>query len=352
MSGKIDLMLSVTDTGIGISEDSLDTIFEAFKQQDGQSTKQYGGTGLGLTITKRLVEIMGGAIGVKSKIGKGSRFDIVLRKVACGTATVKSPPVVPAEERRIAFDPSTIMIVDDIRANRSLVKACLQNTPLNFLEAENGREALRILETEKPDLILMDIRMPVMDGCDATQNIRARPEFRDIPIIALTASSMKSDQDRIMQCGFDGILTKPFQKSDLLRRLSHFIAYEKLGVSSPNEPAIEIRNDDRATPLSKTALAMLPKLLRHLESNMTPLWEKARKDGFFDDIAEFAEQLVNAGRKSEAGPVIRFGETLKSEVSTFDIEKINKTLDDYPKLIEELKHLSSDSAETRAHVQG
>jgi len=230
------------------------------------------------------------------------------------------------------------LIVDDIKANRSLVKAYLDGTPIRFIEAENGEEAVAVVEAEKPDLILMDIRMPVMDGCDATRHIRSSGGMSHIPIIALTASGMKSDQERIMRCGFDGLLTKPFHKNDLLRRLSHFIPYRKIG---DPEPAADEKPADREKRLqiSGRGRIYLPELLEKLEKEFTPLWQKAKQDGFFDDIADFGEKMAVLGKSFESPGLQALGDELKVQVANFDIEKINQLLDDYPKMIQKYKTL-------------
>jgi signal transduction histidine kinase/CheY-like chemotaxis protein len=343
--GKLDLIISVIDTGIGIQPESIETIFEAFRQQDGQSTKQYGGTGLGLTITKRLVEMMGGRISVQSRVDKGSKFDVVFKDVACGTVPVKSHPA--GEDEKIRFEGATVLVVDDVLPNRKLIRAYLQDTPLRFLEAQNGEQAVLTARKEKPDLILMDIRMPVMDGCSATQIIRSDEITRNIPIIAITAAGMKSDQDRIVSCGFDALLTKPFKKNDLIRRIAPFVKYHK-----PSEPVKECEaapDEKSSCEIPAETLKILPQLVRKLDAEYTPMWEKNRRDGFFDDIAEFGKKFQKIGQAYSLNMLIRFGESLTSQVGSFDIEKINITLDTYPKLMENLKSLCIEKCEEAKH---
>ena len=339
--GKLDLLMAVEDTGIGILPESRETIFEAFKQQDGQSTKQYGGTGLGLTITKRLVEMMGGRITVTSEVGRGSTFAIVFHGVACDATQTESRPYSADGRRTIVFEPSTVLVVDDIKANRNLVKAYLQDTPIRFLEASNGEAAVSMAQKEKPDIILMDIRMPVMDGCDATQLIRGNVITRNIPIIALTASSMRSEQEKIRQCGFDGLLIKPFKKEDLVRRLSHFIRYDKTAASeeSAREEAMGKPDAEIEEPVSAEVLAGLPALIQQLETEYRELWEKARSNGFFEDIGTFAKNMIQAGEAYQLELLREFGNNLEAQVSSFDIERINITMDTYPKLVQRVKTL-------------
>lgn len=332
----VSVRIVVEDTGIGITETSKDRIFEAFKQQDGQSTKKYGGTGLGLTITKRLIEMMGGDITVESRENEGSRFIITLPNVVCAAETPQRGRWGQStDEIAVAFEPSTILIVDDIKSNRNLIKAFLQGAAFRLIEAENGYQAIEMVRRERPDLILMDIRMPLMDGCEATERLRADPDSAGIPIIALTASGMKNEQQRIMKYGFDSLLTKPFQKSDLVRKLQHFIPFQKTdGAPEPRQ-----ENGVAGSPivLSAAARERLPELLDRLEHEFTAQWQTACRKGFFDDIADFANQMKTLGKSYDLSSLERFGQTLDDQVSSFDIEKINKTLDTFPNLVETIR---------------
>ena len=169
--GSIDLSITVEDTGIGIPAQYHADIFEAFKQKDGQSTKRFGGTGLGLSITRRLVEMMDGAITVQSEENKGSRFQIVIPHVSVVPAAAEPEALPSAVSDDIVFDPACILVVDDLTLNRSLIKEYLAQTPLTVIEAENGEDAVRLARQHQPDLILMDIRMPVLDGIEAMKQI-------------------------------------------------------------------------------------------------------------------------------------------------------------------------------------
>lgn len=339
----VDLMFTVEDTGIGIAQDSVEKIFEAFKQQDGQSTKRYGGTGLGLTITKRLVEMMDGAISVQSRVDKGSRFVVVLRDVTVAEDGGRGRGLKISEGEKIEFEAATVLVVDDIDTNRNLVKAYFQDTPLRFLEAENGQEGIRVAREHHPDLIIMDIRMPIMDGCDATALIRSDEAIRQIPVVALTASGMKGDHERIKACGFDEVLTKPVRRVDMIRKLAPFLPHRKASMET-GVPE-EAEKPDAAAALTPEALEKLPELVQVMETRCAKLWEKARQTGFFDDIAGFGQLMQKLGNHYSAGPLQEFGNRLNTQVSTFDIERINKTLEAYPELIREIKSLYREHTE-------
>ncbi len=340
---SVDLMLTVEDTGIGIAQDSLEKIFEAFKQQDGQSTKRYGGTGLGLTITKRLVEMMDGAISVQSRIDKGSRFLVVLRDVSVAEDGGEGRGIMVSEDEKIEFEPATVLIVDDIETNRSLVKAYFQDTPLRFLEADNGQEGIRKAREHRPDLIIMDIRMPIMDGCDATALLRSDDILREIPVVALTASGMKGDHERIMACGFDEVLTKPIRRVDMIRHLAPFLPH-RMEAIEPHMPE-KAEKGEAPEVLSPEVLERIPQLIQVLETRCAKLWDRARQTGFFDDIAEFGQLMKKLGHAYSVGPLREFGNRLNTQVSTFDIEQINKTLEAYPDLIQEIKSMHREHTE-------
>jgi signal transduction histidine kinase len=227
---KVDLIISVTDTGIGIPEDQHEKIFELFEQQESQSTRKYGGTGLGLAITKRLVKMMNGQITVQSTIGKGSVFEITLRDVQI--PVIEEAKTEPPEEifslKNISFEKTYVLVVDDVKFNRILIREQLIQVNLDIIEAENGQEALTLTEKYQPALILMDIRMPEMDGYEATRKLKENPNMKDIPVIALTASVAPETIQNIMTLGFDGYLSKPVNSHDLLKEFSHYLKYERI----------------------------------------------------------------------------------------------------------------------------
>ncbi len=171
---KLDILIEVSDTGIGIPPEQQTRIFNVFEQQDGQSTHKFGGTGLGLSITQRLVDMMGGHINLESEPGKGSTFGILLPSVDIASIRHHSDDHHEHDTRhgRIRFQPASVLVVDDIEDNRELIKHNFDDTDIQTTEAENGQVALERCQAQNFDLILMDIRMPVMDGYEAAQTIK------------------------------------------------------------------------------------------------------------------------------------------------------------------------------------
>ncbi len=220
-SGSPELVFSISDTGIGIPLSQQEIIFEAFRQQDGQSTRKYGGTGLGLHITKRLVELMRGTIWVDSQAGSGSTFSISIPYEIVSESQIEmfetlKDQVVP-EKRKVK-----ILIAEDDNASRILMSEMIMAIcDAIILEAENGAEAVRIATSERPDLIIMDLMMPVINGKKANKILKEDTYTTHIPIIAWTAAVMKED-DAKLKVEFSGVLRKPVSLKELSDLLSGF----------------------------------------------------------------------------------------------------------------------------------
>jgi PAS domain S-box-containing protein len=218
-SGHTDLIISVEDTGIGIDHSDKEAIFKPFLQKKGQGGK-LGGTGLGLAICKRLAEMMNGEIFLKSEPGKGSRFELRLRNLAIEKFTSHLSPDSGSRARFFQFEEQRVLVVDDATSNRELLSEALGAAGLKVRVACDGEEAVRIAEEFEPQLIIMDIRMPVKDGIQATKEIKAR---QNVPIIALTASINSLDSD--FQQIFDGYLHKPVKLFDLFSEGGRFLRF-------------------------------------------------------------------------------------------------------------------------------
>ena len=220
----------VVDHGIGISEEQADRLFRPFEQADGGITRNYGGTGLGLVISKSLVEMMGGDIHLESKQGEGSAFSFTICCAAQERIEKKAPDVSAGDTfAGYDFSGKRCMVVDDIEINREIVMELLSGTGLEMETAENGRDALEKFSAAEEgyfDIILMDMQMPIMDGCTATSGIRAlaRKDAKEIPIIAMTANVMREDVNRAMESGMNAHLSKPIELEAVLNMLKEQLA--------------------------------------------------------------------------------------------------------------------------------
>lgn len=203
-----ELMFEVIDTGVGIAKEKQHAIFEKFIQEDTTITRKYGGSGLGLTITKKLIELMDSEIKVESELGKGSKFYFSLK--------LKPAPEMVQEKKEIISDLSklNLLLVEDNKMNVMVTTKFFDRWGIKYEVAENGLIALKKYEPKKFNLIFMDLQMPEMDGFTATQEIRKIDKF--IPIVALTANSLADEKERCLNSGFDDYITKPF-KPDLLK---------------------------------------------------------------------------------------------------------------------------------------
>jgi two-component system CheB/CheR fusion protein len=217
-SDLLRLDFTVTDTGIGIRPEHKEIIFEAFRQADSSTTRQYGGTGLGLTISARLVVMMGGTISVESTFGQGSRFRFTIpcklaqrETVSAAARTLTGLPDGPHKRLRI-------LLAEDNTVNQRLAKRLLEKRGHDVSIVADGLQALEAA-AQAPlfDLILMDVQMPIMDGLEATRAIRQieNPGRSSVPIVAMTAFAMKADQDRCLAAGMNGHLAKPIDPAEL-----------------------------------------------------------------------------------------------------------------------------------------
>jgi signal transduction histidine kinase/CheY-like chemotaxis protein len=223
---SVELKVTVSDTGIGIPVAAQDTLFNAFTQADGSTTRKYGGTGLGLAIVSQLVDMMGGALGLDSVEGEGSSFWFTAK-----LKTAAEKPVAPLD----AVDSNEglqlnarILLVEDNPVNQMVAQKMLERIGLKATLANNGVEALQCLDEQSFDLVLMDCQMPEMDGFDATREIRKldlkTPQQQRLPIIAMTANVMSGDRERCLETGMDDYIGKPVQRDQLATVLRKWLA--------------------------------------------------------------------------------------------------------------------------------
>ena len=326
---KLDLLIDVEDSGIGISEDQQQLIFQDFEQSSGQDIRKYGGTGLGLSISKRLVGMMGGQITLESQLGKGSTFTIKLTDVDIASLATEVDYEKSALSTSVGFLPCKVMVVDDIADNRDLMLALLVDTQIQLVEAKNGLEALSLvkqhLARQQPlDLILMDIRMPVMDGYQAAEEIKS---FSSVPIVALTASVMMDEFERVKSSYFNGYLKKPVHKVDLLDKLSEFLPCEEITLPKKTK---------QIPPLSDSELKCLPQALNSLEQ-LVEQYNSISKTNNLKKIKAFANALLAITKLYPVVVIDDYANQLITDIDSFDIAAIKRSLNDYPLLIKQLK---------------
>tara|TARA_Y100001937_G_scaffold128748_1_gene207554 strand:+ start:20387 stop:22375 length:1989 start_codon:yes stop_codon:yes gene_type:complete len=215
--GLYTFEFSVIDTGPGIPPGQTARIFEAFVQDKAVRRETQEGSGLGLTISSRLAHLLGGRIEMESKMGHGSTFTLVLERVgASATGRFRSSH---GSEIERSFHGQTVLLVDDNEDNRILVEHYLKDQHLNLVQAANGAEGLSRMEQDRPDVVLLDLHMPVMDGYEMLRRLQSMEGYKDIPVILFTADAMEDNMNRMKSYGPAGILTKPLTKKKLIAAL-------------------------------------------------------------------------------------------------------------------------------------
>ncbi|MEI6219635.1 MAG: response regulator, partial [bacterium] len=214
------IQLAVSDSGIGISDEAREKIFKPFEQEDGSTTRRYGGTGLGLTITHRLIEIMGGEILVESRQGIGSCFKVTLPFTIVHNTNLEEMVL---KQTTYSWEgvPLRILYVEDDQINMLFGTSLLNKLGHEVTVAENGRECLDVLKEGTFDIILMDVQMPVMNGEEALHEIRRQETDTNLhqAVIALTAHSLRGEKERLMGEGFDGYVSKPIEIAELIAEM-------------------------------------------------------------------------------------------------------------------------------------
>ncbi|WP_339137211.1 MAG: ATP-binding protein [Candidatus Electrothrix sp. GW3-4] len=224
------LEFCVTDTGIGMNSQQQSKLFKSFSQGDSSTTRQFGGTGLGLSISKKLVEMMGGTIWFESGAGQGSRFYFTLPFVAYSPeqpGRQKKKNATNSEEEFLNLKGAKVLLVEDNELNQELAKLLLTRKGIVVTVANNGAEALEILQTSSFDCVLMDIQMPVMDGYTACQEIRKFPQYQDLPVIALTANVLTRDQKKSKEAGMNEHIGKPFNEKEMFTVMSKYLRKQR-----------------------------------------------------------------------------------------------------------------------------
>ncbi|EIJ42333.1 PAS domain S-box [Beggiatoa alba B18LD] len=349
----VTLVFSVEDTGIGISPEQLATIFAVFEQHVEQNP-QYGGSGLGLAITKRLVEMMGGRIWAHSKVNQGSIFTVSIERVA---VALQDRNILETENKKsihidsVRFNQQRILLVDDVKFNRDLIKIFLKDADVEFIEANNGQEAINQTQKYLPHLILMDIIMPMMDGHTATRILKQNPQYAHIPIIAVTIAIVDSEEVTL-QTLYDDFLKKPLHKNTLISGLIKFLPYTLNTISAKkvSTPLITTSTTSQSNlanlpistitnSLKSTTSHSISALLTHLQQAKTE-WEDISNTLIINNIEEFASKMQKVGQEYGYSPLIEWGILLESQAAMFEIQALSETLSDFPRLVDEISQQS------------
>ena len=354
-----DFQVEVADTGIGIRQDRLTAVFDSFTQGDNSTTRRYGGTGLGLTISKGLVELMGGRIWVESAPNQGSTFRFTVRLPAASEQTTPSAPrrtdteeaaplsldaqagnangagngavcLLPGDE--LSRSDVRILVVEDVTVNRELVAALLEDFPWQLDFAADGAEAVQLATTRGYNLILMDVQMPGMDGYEATARIRAADAARGrprVPIVAFTAHAMAGAAARSLEAGCDGHLTKPVTRATLINAIFEHVHGRAASLppsataplaAPPPSAAAAARQPAPAAPAGVRAL--IPRFLEACDKRLNEVVEAAAR-GDFPLVHSHAHALRGSGGAFGFDVISELGGSLEQAASDCDASAVH-----------------------------
>lgn len=327
-----NLTIQIKDTGIGIPSAQHQFVYDAFWQQQGQNERKYGGTGLGLPISKRLVELMGGNISFISKVNEGSTFCISLYNLEISQEiNILSDSQFISKPNK-SFKPATILVVDDNYMNRMLIRNFLINTSINVIEAENGSDAVNLAKLHKPNLILMDLKMPEMDGYTAAEIIRNTENLSNTYIVALTATLVRDGYNELANRGFDGYLPKPVTKEALYNELHKFIGSESESSDlDANKKFIDYL-DISISDYEGMSDELKNGFISIIQERLIPQWNRIVQVMIIDDIKIFANTLIALGEEVNSKLLVVYGRNLYLQASNFDFENLPKTLNMFEKI--------------------
>ncbi len=315
------LRFTVTDSGIGIAHEKLATVFERFAQADSSTTRRFGGSGLGLTISKRLVELMGGRIWASSELSKGSTFGFAVPFEIWATANrpVGAPIGIGSDA---PLQPLRILMAEDSPDNCTIALAYLEDTPYQIDVAETGLIACEMFKTGHYDLVLMDRQMPVMDGLTATRTLRAWEKAHGwpaTPIIALTASALKGDRETCLAAGCTAYLTKPIKQDVLLQAIREYSAAEPRSLRQDGDL------DSRTQRLARRLAERVPAYLENCRHNVIAM-RTALDRADFAAVTILGHNLRGSGGAFGFLPITDFGAGLEQASEDMEVDRAKKLL--------------------------
>ena len=327
------LRFTVSDTGIGIPGEKLGAVFERFTQADSSTTRRYGGSGLGLTISKRLVELMGGRIWVESEVGKGSVFSFAVPLEIWASA--RRPTAAPVGTGPEAPLPALcILLAEDSPDNCTITMAYLEDTPYRVEIAETGAIACKKFMAGHYDLVLMDRQMPIMDGLTATRTIRAWEQANDrppTPIIALTAAALKGDREMCLAAGCTAFLTKPIKQEVLLQAIR-----ERSIVAPPSSKEESSRMDTILVRAEPKFADLIPVFLQNCRKNVIAMLD-ALDRGDFETVEILGHGMRGAGGSYGFQAITDIGAALEQAAESADTDASRKWVDELSRYLDRVE---------------
>jgi signal transduction histidine kinase/DNA-binding response OmpR family regulator len=340
-SGVGTLLIDVADSGIGIAGDKLEEVFQPFVQADSQRRAEREGTGMGLTIVKRVTELMGGSLTVESVVGEGTIFHLRFSDVPVSALAPVGDHAEPGGAVDFNdFAPATVLVADDNQTNRTLMAGIFEATHHRLLFANNGQEVLDHLKAARPDVILLDIRMPVMDGRTTLGEIRKQPSLASLPIIAVTASSEPSG-DTELRGQFSAFIRKPFSRQTLFLALAEF-----LQKASPTNglQRQDLKQAFQSIPaVSLAQAAQWRELAPELRRQQATVWPPLRDSLAVNETRAFAHHLFLLSETAQCGPLAAYAAALTTFADSYAIGQMEHHLAAFPRLVESIETSSAQA---------
>jgi len=340
------VLFEVSDTGIGMNTVEMAMLFRPFQQTDGSITRKYGGTGLGLSISKRLVELMGGELGVESEPGRGSRFWFRVRLDEGQTDAAPVPKqVTERRDAQAAIRNARVLLAENNLFNQQVAREFLEIAGCIVHVANNGSEALDLLRNEHFDCILMDVQMPVMDGIEATRQIRSTQAFAGMPVIALTANALEEERQRCMEAGMNDFITKPVRPEMLYAVLAKWLSRLTLPLSMPERRSAAVSGLPRNAAIDFGVLADL------VGGNREKMHQMAHK--FMESARQDMDKVQAALNNHDLAELRALGHHIKSPAAMMGaagLADLCRTLETNQEGLDRARELVSKMLEVLAEI--
>ncbi|MBN1251407.1 MAG: PAS domain S-box protein [Bacteroidales bacterium] len=323
-----DIQIVVEDSGIGIPKNQYEEIFTAFKQQAGQSTRKYGGTGLGLTISKKLIEAMGGTIELESIENKYSKFTINFPKVKTSDKIYDKTGISIKNEYKIEFEEAKIIVIDNIELNRNLIIENFVNSKIEVFDTEYSEKTIDLIKKVSPNLILIDINKQNINCCKILDFLKIYLTQNNIPIIALS-TAIFTEKDYPADFKFSGFLSKPIGQKELLDLLSKHLKHKKLILRKYS------KSKTQKLKIQENIFTKedFEKIKDTLEQKFLQDWKKVIRDELSDDIEKFTIELDFFAKTFHLNNFIDYSKNLAEQLSSFDFEEMAKSLNLFPEIV-------------------
>lgn len=315
------IKIEVIDSGIGIPKSQQKLIFGAFKQQVGQKTRKYGGTGLGLTISKKLVEAMNGSISVESIEKEFTKFTIHFKDVAIVSEHQKIEKKTANTNFEVKFKEATIILIDKDRGNRNLLTENFLNTNINIISVNSAKEVINEAINNNCSLILLDVNVKYDAAYSILEEIKHNEVLKNIPVIAMSTGIISLTNSK-----FDDYLSKPIKQRDLIEILSKYLKYTKKRKQKP----MELKNDK----FELNDLNLHPNYAEIIKQmkELHAMWLKVTRDELSDDIEKFAKELEEFGKKNDLKMICDYSKKLQEHLSSFDLLELSASLKLFEKI--------------------